>query len=70
MIKEQAGLGLRKISLHSGRIGGSSEAAAAGVGRAEIMKAGGWRSAAVDAYIRPVGEGQEVSRKLVKRLQV
>ena len=70
MIKEQAVMGLKKISLHSGRIGGASEAAAAGVGRAEIMKAGGWRSGAVDTYIRPVGEGQEVSRRLVKRLQV
>ena len=70
MIKEQAGLGLRRISLHSGKIGEAWEAAAAGVGRAEIMKAGGWRSAAVDAYIRPVGEGQEVSKRLVKRLQV
>ena len=70
LIKEQARLGLRKISLHSGRIGGASEAATAGVRRAEIMNAGGWKSAAVDSYIRPVGEGQEVSRRLVKRLQV
>ena len=70
MIKEQGCLGLRKISLHSGRIGGASEAAAAGAGRAAIMKAGGWRSSAVDVYIRPIGEGQEVSRRLVRKLQV
>ena len=30
----------------------------------------GLRTAVVGTYIRPVGEGQEVSRKLVKRLQV
>ena len=70
MIKEQVGLGLRKISLHSGRIGGASEAAAAGAGRAAIMRAGGWRSAAVDTYIRPIGEGQEISKRLIQRLQV
>ena len=70
LIKEQIGLGLRKISLHSGRIGGASEAAAAGAGRAAIMKAGGWRSGAVDGYIRPIGEGQEVSRRLIQKLQV
>ena len=69
-MKEQALLGLRKLSLHSGRISGASEAAAAGVGRAEIMKVGGWKSGAVDSYIRPLGEGQEVSRRLVKKLQV
>ena len=70
MIKEQVGLRLRKISLHRGRIGGASEAAAAGAGRAAIMRAGGWRSGVVDSYIRPIGEGQEVSRRLIKRLQV
>ena len=70
MMKEQVLLGLRKLSLHSGRIGGASEAAAAGVGRAAIMKAGGWKTSAVDTYIRPLGEGQEVSRRLVKKLQV
>ena len=70
MMKEQALLGLRKLSLHSWRIGGASEAAAVGVRRAEIMKAGGWKSKAVDLYIRPLGEGQEISRKLVKKLQV
>ena len=70
MIKEQVGLGLRKIWLHSGRIGGASEAAAAGAGRAAIMRAGGWRSGAVDTYIRPMEEGQEVSRRLIRRLQV
>ena len=70
MMKEQVLLGLRKLSLHSGRIGGASEAAAAGVGRAAIMKAGGWKTSAVDSYIRPLGEGQEVSRRLVKKLQV
>ena len=41
MMKEQALLGLRRLSLHSGSIGGASEAAAVGVGRAEIMKVGG-----------------------------
>ena len=70
MMKEQVLLGLRKLSLHSGRIGGASEAAAAGAGRAAIMKAGGWRSSAVDSYIRPMEEGQEVSRRLVRKLQV
>ena len=69
-MKEQVLLGLRKLSLHSGRIGGASEAAAAGVGRAEIMKAGSWKSSMVDTYIRPLGEGQELSPSLVNKLQV
>ena len=68
MIK-QVILGLWRILLHSGRIGGASEAAAAGAGRAAIMKAGGWRSNAVDIYIRPIGERQEISRRLVRNLQ-
>ena len=70
MIKEQGCLGVRKISLHSGRISGASKAAAAGAGKATIMKAGGWRSSAVNVYIRPIGEGQEVSRRHVRKLQV
>ena len=70
MMREQVLIGMRRLSLHSGRIGGASEAAAAGAGRAAIMKAGGWRSSAVDSYIRPTEEGQEVSRRLVKKLQV
>ena len=55
MIKEQIALRLQKISLHSGRIGGASEAAAAGAGRAEILKAGGWRSSCVDTSSGPTG---------------
>jgi hypothetical protein len=70
MMKEQVLLGLRKLSLNSGRNGGASEAAVTGAGRAEIMKAGGWKSVAVDSYIRPLGEGQEVSRRLIKKVQV
>ena len=69
-MREQVLIGMRRLSLHSGRIGRASEAAAAGAGRAAIMKAGGWRSSAVDSYIRPTEEGQEVSRRLVKKLQV
>ena len=70
LIKEQLLLGIKKISLHSGRIGGATEAAAAGVGRAEIMEAGGWVSSAVDVYIQPKGKGQEVSRRLVEKLKL
>ena len=51
-------------------IGGAPEAAEAGAGRAAIMRAGGGRSGAVDSYIRPMGDGQEVSRRLIQRLQV
>ena len=70
LLQEQKRLGLSGLSLHSGRIGGATVAAGAGVGRAEIKEAGGWASNAVDVYIRPLGGGVEVSKALVKSLRL
>ena len=51
-LHERVLLGLGRISWHSGRIGGATEASKKGLSRSVIMKAGGWRSSAVDSYIR------------------
>ena len=52
LLRERVLLGLGLISWHSGRIGGATEASKKGLSRSVIMKAGGWRSSAVDSYIR------------------
>ena len=67
---EQALLGLEGLTLHSGRIGGATEAASAGIGRAEIQKMGHWKSQAVDRYIRPKGQLSKVSEALMKGLKL
>ena len=52
LIKGRELLGLGKVTWHSGRIGGATEAAKKGISRSIIMRGGGWRSSAVDSYIR------------------
>ena len=69
LIKEQDHLGLSGLTLHSGRIGGATEAALAGVGRADIKQLGNWKSDAVDLYIRPKGRILKVSRALLNGLK-
>ena len=68
--EEQKKLGFEGLTLHSARVGGATEAAACGVGRAEIKEAGGWRSNAVDIYVQANGKGKAVNRALVDRLSV
>ena len=70
LINEQAKLGITGLTLHSGRIGGATEAAAAGIGRVDIKELGNWRSDAVDRYIRPKGRIRKVSRALLKGLKI
>ena len=52
LCKERELLGLGGVSWHSGRIGGATEASRMGISRSVIMRGGGWRSSAVDSYIR------------------
>ena len=52
LIKERETLDLGRVSWHSGRIGAASEAARKRVSRNVIMRSGGWRSSAVDTYMR------------------
>ena len=52
LLKERVLLGLGRVSWHSGRIGGATEASKKGLSRSVVMRAGGWRSSAVDSYIR------------------
>ena len=52
LVKERELLGLGKVTWHSGRIGWATEASKKGVPRSVIMRGGGWRSSAVDSYIR------------------
>ena len=48
-------LGLSDLDIHSCRIGGASEASRLGAPREVVKRTGGWKSAAVDGYIRPEG---------------
>ena len=57
LIKERETLDLGRVSWHSGRIGAASEAARKKVSRNVIMRSGGWRSSAVDTYMRVVDAG-------------
>jgi hypothetical protein len=60
LLKERGLLGLGHVSWHSGRIGGATEASKKGLSRSVIMRAGGWRSAAVDSYIRVKDAGVQM----------
>ena len=61
----RAELGLGSITWHSGRIGGASEAARKKVSRNVIKKGGGWRSSAVDVYMRVTDAGVRVGDALL-----
>ena len=52
LLEEQAMLGISGLTLHSGRIGGATVAVELGATREDVKKAGGWKSDAVDVYIR------------------
>ena len=60
LLKERVLLGLGRVSWHSGRIGGASEASKKGLSRSVIMRAGGWRSSAVDSYTRVKDAGVQM----------
>ena len=60
LIKEREALHLGRVTWHSGRIGAASEAARRKVSRNVIMQSGGWRSSAVDTYMRVVDAGVRV----------
>ena len=62
-IREELGLG--KITWHSGRIGAASEASRRRVSRNVIKRSGGWRSSAVDTYMRVVDAGVLVGDALL-----
>ena len=51
-MKEVKLLGLSRLTLHSARIGAAIRGAEAGLGRESIKTCGGWRSDAVDGYVR------------------
>ena len=59
-------LGLPCLDIHSCRIGGASESSRLGARRDEVKRVGGWRSSAVDLYIRP----EEPMVKIVDLLSV
>ena len=50
-------LGMPNLTLHSSRIGGATEGIAVGVSRDNIRVRGGWRSSAMDVYIKPTNAG-------------
>ena len=63
--KERELLGLGKVTWHSGRIGAATEASKKGISRNVIMRGGGWRSSAVDSYIRVEDAGVRVGDALL-----
>ena len=65
LIRERELLELGDITWHSGRIGGATEASKKGVSRCVIMQGGGWRSSAVDSYIRVEEAGVQVGDALL-----
>ena len=60
LLRERGLLRLGRVSWPSGRIGGATEASKKGLSRSVIMRAGGWRSAAVDSYIRVKDAGVQM----------
>ena len=63
--KEREALGLGKVTWNSGRIGAATEAARSRVSRNVIMRSGGWRSSAVDTYMRVEETGVRVGDALL-----
>ena len=62
-------LGLSNISLHSGRIGGATQGALAGISQQKIKAVGGWKSSAsADLYTRLERPGVEFSSTMMKKL--
>ena len=68
MKKECQVLGLPRITLHAGRAGAATAADRAGVRRSVIKAGGGWKSDAVDSYIRVDKPGVIVSKKVLERM--
>ena len=65
LLRERELLGLGGVTWHSGRIGGATEASRKGVSRSVIMRGGGWRSSAVDSYIRVEDAGVQMGDALL-----
>ena len=61
-------MGVPELTMHAGRIGGAMAAAQCGVSREIIKKAGGWKSGAVDTYIRVEEPGVVASREMLGRI--
>ena len=60
-------LGLPELDIHSCRIGGASEASRLGAPSEVVKRTGGWKSAAVDGYIRPEGPMKMVVDLLTRK---
>ena len=58
-------LGLGKLTLHSGRIGGATAGVEAGVNKEYLRLCGGWTSEAINDYIRPKEPGMVFSRAVL-----
>ena len=70
-LKAEVGrLKLNNISLHSGRIGGATQGALAGMSQQKMKAVGGWKSSAsVDLYTRLERPGVEFSSTMMRRLE-
>ena len=63
---EVSRLDLGDMTLHSGRIGAASSGAAAGIGKEHLRACGGWKSGAIDSYIRLPKAGVLFSDKMLE----
>ena len=59
------GLGLPRLTLHSARIGAATLATDAGVEKDYIRICGGWKSDAINGYIRPEAPGVRFSEAVL-----
>ena len=64
--EEVSRLDLGDMTLHSGRIGAASSGAAAGIGKEHLRACGGWKSGAIDSYIRLPKAGVLFSDKMLE----
>ena len=65
LVKERELLGLGEVTWHSRLIGGATEASNKGISRSVIMRGRGWRSSAVDSYIRVEDAGVRMGDALL-----
>ena len=61
-------LGLGDISLHSGRIGAATAGAQAGMTKEQLKACGGWKSDAVETYIRVKRPGIVFTDKMLDKV--
>ena len=68
LLKEVGLLGLGNLTMHSARIGAATRGAEAGLSRENIKACGGWKSDAVDVYIKLKKPGVTFTDRMLEEL--